>query len=382
MTSIITPSLHAKPVVRADEPAALEIDKLRIRYGGLDVVHGVSITAKRGGHLTLVGPSGCGKTTILRSIAGLETPYSGTIRLFGRPVYDAASDINLPTEKREVSMVFQTYAIWPHMTVFDNVAYGLKLRRVPKAETKDRVMTALSLVGLEDFAMRPAPMLSGGQQQRVALARSFVFDPKILLFDEPLSNLDAKLRAQMRVELMDLTTRVGITAVYVTHDQEEALSMSDQVVVLQGGHVQQDSAPLDAYFSPANRFVADFMGQSNILTVQGTPKVQGGGLMRATLGNGAEVVCSTTTDGGPWAALAIKAAHLQLRAVVTAEDRKNHNVWDVTVRQRFFVGDLVEYHLDWQGIEIRARALSAELFDVGASVHCVVKPALARLVGE
>src|SRR5690606_24675672 len=191
---------------------ALEIVDLRISYGSLEVVKGVTITADAGSHLTLVGPSGCGKTTILRSIAGLEKPSGGRISLFGRPVYDSAAGIEVSAEHRDVSMVFQSYAIWPHMTVFENVAYGLRLRKVARAEIDQRVMAALAMVGLEEQAHRPSPMLSGGQQQRVALARSFVFDPKILLFDEPLSNLDAKLRAQMRHELKELTSRLGITA--------------------------------------------------------------------------------------------------------------------------------------------------------------------------
>jgi ABC-type Fe3+/spermidine/putrescine transport system ATPase subunit len=356
---------------------ALEIVDLRIRYGVHEAVRGVSIKAKAGAHLTLVGPSGCGKTTILRSIAGLEKPSSGRISLFGRPVYDGEAGIEVATEHRDVSMVFQSYAIWPHMSVYENVAYGLRLRRVPKAEIDERVMGALDMVGLKEQAHRQAPMLSGGQQQRVALARSFVFDPKILLFDEPLSNLDAKLRSQMRVELKELTSRLGITAVYVTHDQEEALSMSDHVVVLQDGVVRQQTDPFTAYFRPQNAFVADFMGVSNFLQTEGRPRSLGGGLVEVRLVGGQAVTCTEPKTEGEIAGVAIKASHLAPQAKRPAA---GSNTWEVVVRQRSFVGDLMEYHLDWQGQELRARTLSSNVLEIGETAYCSVSPEHAVLV--
>jgi iron(III) transport system ATP-binding protein len=346
---------------------ALDIRDLVVRYGDVEAVRGATITAKIGEHVTLVGPSGCGKTTTLRAIAGLEAAVAGSINLFGRPVYDANKRINLPPEQREVSMVFQSYAIWPHMSVFDNVAYGLKIRRVPAPEIAHRVMQALELVGLSNLAQRQAPQLSGGQQQRVALARAFVFDPKLLLFDEPLSNLDAKMRAQMRVELKDLTQRLGITSIYVTHDQEEALSMSDKVVIMNGGIVQQQSDPLAAYYRPINAFVADFMGQSNVLPVA---SVAGGvnGHTIVKLPNGSTLASAWAADPSGIAAVAIKTAHLRpARAAIETD-----NPIPARVTRRMFVGDLVEYTLDWEGIELRARALSSELLDVGEQVFCNV----------
>ncbi len=356
---------------------ALEIVDLRIRYGSLEVVKGVTITADAGSHLTLVGPSGCGKTTILRSIAGLEKPSGGRISLFGRPVYDSAAGIEVSAEHRDVSMVFQSYAIWPHMTVFENVAYGLRLRKVARAEIDQRVMAALAMVGLEEQAHRPSPMLSGGQQQRVALARSFVFDPKILLFDEPLSNLDAKLRAQMRHELKELTSRLGITAVYVTHDQEEALSMSDHVVVLQSGIVRQQADPFTTYFRPRNAFVADFMGASNLLSLERRPVATDGDLVEARLVNGESVLCAGTIPDGELAGVAIKASHLSPQA---SRPPSGRNIWEVTVRQRTFVGDLMEYSLDWKGLELRARTLSSQIFEIGETIYCSVSPEYAVLV--
>ncbi|HEX2171334.1 MAG TPA: ABC transporter ATP-binding protein, partial [Dehalococcoidia bacterium] len=217
----------------------IEVENLVVKYGDVTAVNGVSFAIRRGEHLTLLGPSGCGKTTTLRAIAGLEQPASGEILIDGKPVYSSSRHVNVPTEKRGLSMVFQSYAIWPHMTVFDNVAYGLRVRRLPKKEIEEKVHWALGLVRMNDFARRSAAKLSGGQQQRVALARSFAFSPSVLLFDEPLSNLDAKLRAEMRLEIKDLQQQIGITSVYVTHDQEEALAISDRVIVMNVGIIEQ-----------------------------------------------------------------------------------------------------------------------------------------------
>ena len=185
--------------------------------------------------MTLLGPSGCGKTTTLRAIAGLEDPTGGTIRLGGETVFSSAQRRNVPSEKRGLSMVFQSYAIWPHMTVFENVAYGLNVRKLPRAEVARNVRRVLDLVQMRRYADRPARELSGGQQQRIAVARAIAFSPTVLLFDEPLSNLDAKLRTEMRVELRELQRRLDFTSVYVTHDQEEALAISDRVIVMNGG---------------------------------------------------------------------------------------------------------------------------------------------------
>src|SRR5690349_12688262 len=243
----------------------IEVENLEVSFGAVPAVLGVSFTAMHGEQLTLLGPSGCGKTTTLRAIAGLEKPVAGEIRIDGTPIYSAARNINVPAEKRGLSMVFQSYAIWPHMSVFDNVAYGLRVRREEAGAIRDKVMQALALVQMQAFADRRASQLSGGQQQRVALARAFVFQPSVLLFDEPLSNLDAKLRADMRIELHELQHRLGITSVYVTHDLEEALAMSDRIAVMRDGLIEQLGTPDDIYNLPRSAFVADFVGSSNLI---------------------------------------------------------------------------------------------------------------------
>ena len=234
---------------------------------------GIGFDIAPGELVTLLGPSGCGKTTTLRAVAGLETPSGGSIRLNDDTVYSAAERRNVPTEKRGVSMVFQSYAIWPHMTVFDNVAYGLRVRKLPPAEVRQNVQRVLELVQMQDFADRPASKLSGGQQQRVAVARAIAFSPNVLLFDEPLSNLDAKLRAEMRVELRELQRRLDITSLYVTHDQEEALAISDRVIVMNGGRIEQIGTPEEIYNRPRSRFVADFVGSANLIRGPGARPV-------------------------------------------------------------------------------------------------------------
>src|ERR1700751_2781391 len=223
--------------------AHIEVEELPVRYGAATAVAGVSFKVQPGEQLTLLGPSGCGKTTTLRAIAGLERPSAGVIRIGGRTMYASAEGINLPAEQRGLSMVFQSYAIWPHMTVFENVAYGLRVRNEGGASLKEKVYRALDLVQMAAFGNRNASKLSGGQQQRVALARALAFSPSVLLLDEPLSNLDAKLRAEMRIELRELQHRLKLTALYVTHDLEEALAMSDRIVVMRRGAIVQRGPP-------------------------------------------------------------------------------------------------------------------------------------------
>ena len=239
----------------------------RSSHGEHHAVRGVSLDVKQGEFYTLLGPSGCGKTTILRCVAGLERPDNGEIVIGGEPVYSGQRGIWVPPHNRNIGMVFQSYAIWPHMTVFENVAFPLIYghRRPPRDEVRTRVMRALSLVKLDKLADRAAPFLSGGQQQRVALARALVHEPPLLLFDEPLSNLDAKLREEMRVELRELITSLGMTTIYVTHDQIEALAMSDQIALMRDGGIVQQGTPRDVYFHPNDAFVAEFLGSTNIL---------------------------------------------------------------------------------------------------------------------
>ena len=234
----------------SDGALCIDLRDLVIRYGDVVAVNGVSFEVGRGEHVTLLGPSGCGKTTTLRAIAGLEQPVAGTISIDAEVMYDAVKRRNVPTEQRGVSMVFQSYAVWPHMTVLGNVAYGLKVRKESSADIRAKVERALDLVQMRHLADRPASKLSGGQQQRVALARAIAFSPTVVLFDEPLSNLDAKLRAEMRLELRELQRQLGITSVYVTHDQEEALAISDRVIVMNVGVIEQIGTPEQIYNRP------------------------------------------------------------------------------------------------------------------------------------
>jgi iron(III) transport system ATP-binding protein len=245
--------------------STIKLDNVGRTFGAIAAVADVDLDVARGEFVTLLGPSGCGKTTTLRMVAGLEQNTSGCIAINGDVVSDAQKGLFVSPDRRHLGMVFQSYAIWPHMTVFDNVAYPLSVRRRPKAEIAEKVGKALNLVEMGSYAERPAPKLSGGQQQRVAIARALVFEPQVLLLDEPLSNLDAKLRAQMGDEFRNLQRRIGFTALYVTHDQEEALALSDRIVVMHGGKVMQIGTPEEVYDRPANRTVAAFFGQPNLV---------------------------------------------------------------------------------------------------------------------
>ena len=238
--------------------SVITIDHVTKRFGKVEVLKDFSDEFRDGEFITLLGPSGCGKTTMLRMIAGFDRPTTGEIRIDGTVV--SGRDIFLPPEKRGIGMVFQSYAVWPHMNVYKNVAYPLKQKKLPKAEIQERTERILEAVHLAQYRDRMPAELSGGQQQRVALGRALVAEPSVLLLDEPLSNLDAKLREEMRFEIKELQQRMGITVVYVTHDQSEAMGMSDRVFVINAGVVQQVGGPMEIYQNPANAFVADFVG--------------------------------------------------------------------------------------------------------------------------
>ena len=250
-------------------------------FGQVAAVDSIDLDIPSGGFFSLLGPSGCGKTTTLRLIAGFEQPSSGRVLLDGRDM------AGTPPSKRPVNTVFQSYALFPHLRVFDNVAFGLRRAHVPRAEIRRRVGEALDLVQLSDLAARKPGQLSGGQQQRVALARALVLRPAVLLLDEPLGALDAKLRRQLQIELKQLQTRVGITFVYVTHDQEEALTMSDRIAVINRGRIEQAASPRDLYEEPANAFVADFLGVSNLMDA--TANGPSGDVTQVRLANGFSV---------------------------------------------------------------------------------------------
>jgi ABC-type Fe3+/spermidine/putrescine transport system ATPase subunit len=270
--------------------ARLTIDRITKSFGTTAVLKDISIDVEPGEFMTFLGPSGCGKTTLLRMIGGFLEPTSGEIVIAGRPV------TSLPPNKRDCGFVFQSYALFPHMTVAKNVGYGLKLRRMPAADLERRVGEVLDMVGLAEFAGRYPRQLSGGQQQRVAIARAIAIRPSILLLDEPLSNLDAKLRERIRFELRDLQRKLGITTIFVTHDQDEAMVVSDRIVVMNRGNIEQIGAPRDIYRLPASEFVADFVGINNILSARVVGEADGS--VRLATGFG-EIVSTDRRPGLP-----------------------------------------------------------------------------------
>ncbi|WP_243134398.1 ABC transporter ATP-binding protein [Enterocloster asparagiformis] len=246
--------------------SVITINHVTKSFGDVTVLKEFTEEFQDGEFITFLGPSGCGKTTMLRIIAGFEKPTTGEIRIDGKVV--SSKDVFVPPEKRGIGMVFQSYAVWPHMNVFDNVAYPLKIQKVPKAEIKEKVEEILEIVHLSQYANRMPSQLSGGQQQRVALGRALIGQPKLLLLDEPLSNLDAKLRESMRFEIKEIQRKLKITVVYVTHDQVEAMTMSDRVFVINRGVVQQVGSPMEIYRRPKNQFIADFVGKVNFIKGQ------------------------------------------------------------------------------------------------------------------
>jgi iron(III) transport system ATP-binding protein len=335
------------------------------RFGKLAAVDRVDLEIGEGEFVTLLGPSGCGKTTMLRLLAGFLTPEEGRILVDGE-LYSSPERC-LPPERRQMGMVFQSYAVWPHRTAFENVAFGLKIRKRPTAEIRERVDAILKLVGLEGLEDRYAAQLSGGQQQRVALARSLVVEPRILLLDEPLSNLDAKLRERMRVELKQLQRRTGITFVYVTHDQAEAMALSDRIAVFRQGRVHQYASPREVYERPADKVVADFMGLVNFL--EGT--VEGSG-PRGTVRILPDLILPV--DLPAWAMagrrvwLAIRPEDIYLSppgALVAGKDSSN---FSGTVREEIYLGGLIDYQVEVAGLPLRVTAHHAAAFEVGASV--------------
>ncbi|HEV8536920.1 MAG TPA: ABC transporter ATP-binding protein [Candidatus Limnocylindria bacterium] len=328
----------------------LRVDGLRKTFttdrGGVRAVEDVSFTVDEGRFFTLLGPSGCGKTTTLRCLAGLERPEAGAITLDERRLSGGGTFV--PTHARDIGMVFQSYAIWPHMSVFENVAFPLRVAepRPGKAEIGRAVGEALALVGLEGLEQRPAPQLSGGQQQRLALARALVRKPKLLLLDEPLSNLDAKLRQRMRIELRELQRRLRITTVYVTHDQGEALFLSHRVAVMQNGRIVQEGRPRDLYASPASGFVADFVGDATFVPGE---VIDGG--VRA-LGGTVDCTLSEALAPGEKALLVLRPE----RVVVRAAPSGAANEFAATLRVAAFLGDHLDCVVDVAGTELRARA--------------------------
>ncbi len=341
--------------------------------GRVTAVDDVSLVIAEGELVTLLGPSGCGKTTALRMIAGFELPTAGRILIDGHDVS------RLPPHARNAAMVFQSYAIFPHLTVARNVAFGLEMRGLPQGEIASRVRAVLELVELSGLEHRSPEQLSGGQQQRVALARAIVTEPRVLLFDEPLSNLDAKLREQMRVEVRRLQRRLQITSVYVTHDQAEAMALSDRIVVMEAGRVQQVAAPFEVYARPANRFVADFLGRVNFLEGR-VVSVGVTGVIVEVQGRRMEVPWRLPA---PPAGAAVTLVVRPETIALTPDPAGRDTGFRGSIRRAVYLGATAEYEVDWNGtplLVVSGNPLEQSLIPEGAAVGFDFSPCTVHLL--
>jgi iron(III) transport system ATP-binding protein len=355
----------------------ISIESLSKVFGAVRALDNVSLQAATGEMLVLVGPSGCGKTTCLRCIAGLERPSSGRIRIGERMITAIEDGVFVPPEKREIGMVFQSSAVWPHMTVFENVAYPLRSLGVRGDTLKTRVAEALRLVQLEALAERYSSQISGGQQQRVALARSLVSAPKLLLFDEPLSNLDANLRLQMRIEIKELQKKLGFTAVYVTHDQTEAMAIADRIAIMEKGVLRQVGSPRDIYERPANAFVAGFMGTTNLLEGTLVGKDSAGAVVKTRAGLEVRVAIADGAAPGDAVRVSIRPESLQLRATPGGT-----NAWPATIRLATYLGESILYRADMGGQSVELHARPNETYLAGTAVTVTADPSDCILLRE
>ncbi len=331
-------------------PSMVQLRNVVKRFDNIVAVDTIDLDIEEGSLVTLLGPSGCGKTTILRMIAGLETCTEGDIYIKGKRIND------IPVHKRNLGMIFQDYALFPHKTIYDNVAFGLKYRNVPKKECRDRVMRALETVRLPGVENRKPAQLSGGQQQRIALARAIVIEPDVLLMDEPLSALDENLREEMRQEVDNLQQQLGITTIFVTHDQREALSMSDKIIVLKDGLKQQEGSPEEVYDSPVNHFVADFLGHCNFFN--GLIKGRSQGMVQVQVDDGS-VLHSVEDKGweiGAEIVLLVRAQKIDLTSASSMPDEQAVNTFAGTIINRMYMGGEAWYFVK---------------SDSGATVHAI-----------
>lgn len=333
--------------------AFIEIKNLFKRFSKVVAVNHIQLEVNKGEMLTLLGPSGCGKTTTLRCIAGLENPEEGDIVIDSKPML---SEGFVQPSKRGIGMVFQNYAVWPHMKVFNNIVYGLKLQKISRQSIQERAQQVLELVGLTGLEGRYPNQLSGGQQQRVALARALVRNPKVLLLDEPLSNLDAKLREKMRFEIKSLVKRMGITSVYVTHDQAEAMVISDRIVVMDSGNVVQIGTAQEIYKKPANRFVADFIGTMNFMSGEVTQVIQDTDAVYVRTEFSEKMLCKTpditpTTPG--------KKVYASIRPedveVFTDPPQTRENLFKGTIVHKAYLGNFLYFFVSVNGTMIRVQ---------------------------
>jgi iron(III) transport system ATP-binding protein len=359
------------------QSGALVVEDLHMTYkaasGLVQAVRGVSFTVQPGEFYTLLGASGCGKTTVLRCIAGLEAPERGRIAIGNTVVYSDVDHIADPPYRRDIGMVFQSYAIWPHLTVFDNVAFPLVSgrHRFNRQQVQERTRRALRLVQLEDLASRPAPLLSGGQQQRVALARALVAEPAVLLLDEPLSNLDARLRADMRFEITSLVKSLGVTTLYVTHDQMEALTMSDRVAVMQDGVFVEEAAPRDIYLRPRAAFTAAFLGDTNLIAGTVSERAARDDMWRVDTSHGPFICPAGDWLDGPdsvWIACRPEGV------LLTATIPQGENILTGRIMAATFAGDQIAYRLAIGEQVLQAKSAPFSSFHAGDQVFVQLPP--------
>lgn len=338
----------------------LSVENLHLTYGDNPVLKGVSMTLQRGEVVSLLGPSGSGKTTLLRAVAGLEKPTSGRITIGKTAVYDGNPRSEIPAEERNLGLVFQSYALWPHKSVFENVAYPLKLRRVASGEIAQRVQAVLDQLGLGHLGSRHPHQLSGGQQQRVAIGRALVYNPPVILLDEPLSNLDAKLREEARVFLRELIIKLGLSALMVTHDQNEAMAISDRILLLNNGVIEQQGTPQEMYGNPTTLFAAEFMGSNNRLRGKITALENG----RARIEGASWALWGMAGEGvsvGQQATAVIRVERLRLGS--SPED----NMLELPLLTSMYLGDRWEYLFRTRGDDFAIRVYGSALRD---AEHC------------
>ena len=352
--------------------AFIEIKNLLKRYKKVVAVNHIHLEVNEGEMLTLLGPSGCGKTTTLRCIAGLETPEEGDIVIDGKSML---SEGFIHSSQRGIGMVFQNYAVWPHMKVFKNIAYGLKIQKVPREIIQEKVQEALELVGLKGLGERYPSQLSGGEQQRVALARALVRNPKVLLLDEPLSNLDAKLRENMRFEIKSLVKRMGITSVYVTHDQAEAMVISDRIAVMDSGNIVQVGTAQEIYKKPANKFVADFIGTMNFISCEIVQAPQDTDAVCVRTEFSENVLC---TMDGVMEATPGKEVYVAIRPedveVFTEPPQDRENLFKGIVDHKAYLGNFLYFFVNVNGTMIQAQVPHSLPQDEGQEVHLFLDP--------
>lgn len=356
--------------------SGLVVENLRKSFGSSVAVDRISFHVNRGEFVSLLGPSGCGKTTTLRCIAGFEDPEEGSVTIDGEKIIDAARNLYVPPNRRNFGMVFQSYALWPHMTVLANVSYPLRIRGgMSSAEIRDRASDTLKAVRLDGYEERFPSELSGGQQQRVALGRALVMEPRMLLFDEPLSNLDAKLRERMRFELVEIQSKLDVPAIYVTHDQTEALVMSRRVIVMDRGRIAQEGSPADVYFEPQSRFVAEFVGLSNFIegTLQGSEA--GTHVTMSTLLG--DLRCTgNLLPGSSRLLIAIRPEHLHIGDAAA----EAANILSGVLSACYFLGAHFEYIVQVNDVPLRVQSNTRLDKQIGEKVRLWAAPKHCRIV--